>query len=201
MKHEEIYNNIRTTVGILLLAVMFTTSSCEDNVVQEEIVLEPSMQMWVNGDQINPYTYYGQINTYGEKTLGEDGKIKKLLVFHFQRDVGRVLPELEHYATIWYDEDAQDNNDLIDAGLYLNYGPTDTLAHTRDQTINLEIIGSQDYTNFGQSEIYINENNKVSGMCNGHFYNPYRDELQMALLVFENIEIGTHPEATFYTRG
>ena len=76
MKHEEIYNNIRTTVGILLLAVMFTTSSCEDNVVQEETVLEPSMQMWVNGDQINPYSYYGQINTYGEKTLGEDGKIR-----------------------------------------------------------------------------------------------------------------------------
>ena len=79
---------------LLLFFVLFL--SCEDNVVQEEIVLEPSMQMWVNGDQINPYTYYGQINTYGEKTLGEDGKIKKLLVFHFQRDVGRVLPELEH---------------------------------------------------------------------------------------------------------
>ena len=80
MKHEEIYNNIRTTVGILLLTVMFMTPSCEDNVVEEQVSLEPMMQLWVNGDYIDPYTYYAQINTYGEKTLGEDGKIKKLFV-------------------------------------------------------------------------------------------------------------------------
>ena len=94
--------------------------SCEDNVVEEEVVLEPNMQMWVNGDPINPFTYYGSITTFGQKKLGEDGKIKKLLVFHFQREVGRVLPELEHYATIWYDEDGEDNNNLIDQGMYLN---------------------------------------------------------------------------------
>ena len=199
MRHEEIYNNIRTTVGILLLAVMFTTSSCEDNVVQEEIVLEPMMQLWVNGDYIDPYTYYAQINTYGEKTLGEDGKIKKLFVLHLQREVGRVLPELEHYAAIWYDKDGEDNAMLIDPGLYLNYGPTDTLAHTREQTLNMEIIGSQDYTDFAQSEIYFNDDNRVSGMANGKFWNPYRNEEQLGLLIFENIEIGTDPEATFYT--
>ena len=49
-----------------------------------------------------------------------------------------MLPELEHYATIWYDEDGSDNSDLIDAGLYLNYGPEDTLD--REQSINLEEI-------------------------------------------------------------
>ena len=199
MKHEEIYNTVRMICGSLLMVGMFMIPSCEDNEVEEQVLLEPSMQMWVNGDPINPFTYYGSITTFGQKKLGEDGKIKKLLVFHFQRDVGRVLPELEHYATIWYDEDAQDNSDLIDAGLYLNYGPTDTLAHTRDQTINLEIIGSQDYTDFAQSEIYVNNDNKVSGMANGKFWNPYRNEEQLGLLIFENIEIGTDPEATFYT--
>ena len=44
----------------------------------------------------------------------------------------------------------------------MNYGPTDTLAHTREQTMNMEIIGSFDYTEFAQSEIYVNENNKIS---------------------------------------
>ena len=197
MTHEEIYNNIRTTLGIVLLAVMFTTSSCEDNVVEE--TKEPMMQLWVNGDPIDPFTYYGQINTYGEISVGEDGKIKKLLVMHFQREVGRVLPELEHYAAIWVDKDGEDNGDLIDPGLYLNYGPTDTLAHTREQTMDMEIIGSFDYTDFAQSEIYVNEDNKVSGMANGKFWNPYREEEQLGLLVFENIEIGTDPDATFYT--
>ena len=179
---------------LLLCFVLFL--SCEDNEV-EEVSKEPMMQMWVNGDPIDPFTYYGSITTFGQKSVGEDGKIKKLLVFHFQREVGRVLPELEHYATIWYDKDGEDNDDLIDAGLYLNYGAEDTLD--REQSINLEIIGSQDYTNFGQAEITEIEDNKISGVVNGQFYNPYRDELQIALLVFENIEIGMDPEGTFYT--
>tara|TARA_Y100001938_G_scaffold139788_1_gene207114 strand:- start:212 stop:811 length:600 start_codon:yes stop_codon:yes gene_type:complete len=196
MTHEEIYNYVRMICGSLLMVGMFAIPSCEDNEVQEEVVLEPNMQMWVNGDPIDPFTYYGSITTFGQKKLGEDGKIKKLLVFHFQREVGRVLPTLEHYATIWYDEDAEDNSNLIDPGMYLNYGSEDTL--NRDKTINLEIIGSQDYTNFGQAEITKVEDNKVSGVVNGQFYNPYRDELQIALLVFDNIEIGMDPEGTFY---
>ena len=196
MNHEEIYNYVRMICGSLLMVGMFAIPSCEDNRVEEEVVLEPNMQMWVNGDPIDPFTYYGSITTFGQKKLGEDGKIKKLLVFHFQREVGRVLPTLEHYATIWYDEDAEDNSNLIDPGLYLNYGSEDTLD--REQSINLEIIGSQDYTNFGQAEITKIEDNKVSGVVNGQFYNPYRDELQIALLVFDNIEIGMDPEGTFY---
>ncbi len=195
MKYYEIYNNVRLFCLMGILSIF--TLSCEDKVVEKEVVLEPSMEMWVNGDPIDPYTYYGSITTFGSKSLGEDGKIKKLLVFHFQREVGRVLPTLEHYATIWYDNDAEDNSDLIDAGMYLNYGAEDTLD--RDKTINLEIIGSQDYTNFGQAEITKVEDGKVSGIVNGQFYNPYRDELQIALLVFDNIEIGMDPEGTFYT--
>ena len=199
MTHEEIYNNVRVICGSLLLVSMFTMPSCEDNTVEEEVLLEPKMQMWVNGDEISPYEYYEQITTYGEKKLGEDGKIKKLFVLHLQREVGRVLPTVEHYAAIWYDKDGEDNNMLIDPGMYLNYGPTDTLVDQREQTINLEIIGSSDYTEFGQSEIYFNNDNTISGMTNGKFYNPYRDEMQIGLLIFENIEIGTDPEATFYT--
>ena len=201
MTHEEIYNYVRMICGSLLMVGMFMIPSCEDNRVEEEVSLEPMMQLWVNGDYINPYTYYAQINTYGEKVLGEDGKIKKLFVLHLQREIGRVLPDLEHYAAIWYDEDGEDNAMLIDPGLYLNYGPTDTLAHTREQTLNMEIIGSQDYTDFAQSEIYINNDNKVSGMANGKFWNPYRNEEQLGLLIFENIEIGTDTSATFYTGG
>jgi len=197
MKYYEIYNYVKLLCFMGILAVF--TLSCEDNRVEEQTVSEPSMQMWVNGDQIDPFTYYGSITTFGQKKLGEDGKIKKLLVFHFQREVGRVLPTLEHYATIWYDEDAEDDGNLIDQGLYLNYGAEDTL--NREQSINLEIIGSQDYTDFGQAEITKVEDNKVSGMVNGQFYNPYRDELQIALLIFDNIEIGMDPEGTFYTGG
>ena len=199
MNHEEIYNYVRVLCGSLLLVSCLSINSCEDNVVEEDT--SPHMERWVNGDPINPYEYYAQVNTYGEKSIGEDGKVKKLLVLHLQREIGRVLPTVEHYAAIWYDKDGIDNDDLIDPGLYLNYGPTDTLSHTREQTMNMEIIGSFDYTEFAQSEIYINNDNKISGMANGKFYNPYRDEMQIGLLIFENIEIGTDPDATFYTGG
>ncbi len=194
---DELYYTINALFGCLLMTAMFIFPACEDTRVEEEIVLEPKMEMWVNGDPIDPYEYYGSITTYGEKTIGDDGKVKKLLVLHFQREIGRVLPELEHYATIWYDNDGDNNGNLIDPGLYLNYGVEDTV--NRDKTINLEIIGSFDYTEFGQSEISKVEDGKVSGMVNGQFYNPYRDEMQIALLIFENVEIGTDPEATFYT--
>lgn len=194
MKYYEIYNNVKLFCLMGILSIF--TLSCESNEV-EEVVLEPSMEMWVNGDPIDPFTYYGSITTFGSKKIGEDCKIKKLLVFHFQREVGRVLPELEHYATIWYDQDATDNDNLIDEGLYLNFGVEDTVG--RDKTINLEIIGSLDYTDFGQAEITKVEDNTISGIVNGQFYNPYRDELQIALLIFENIEIGMDPEGTFYT--
>ena len=63
----------------------------------------------------------------------------------------------------------------------------------------MEITGTDDYVEFAQSEIYVNEDNKISGMANGKFWNPYRNEMQIGLLIFENIEIGTDPEATFYT--
>ena len=99
------------------------------------------------------------------------------------------MPELEHYAAIWYDQDGEANGNLIDPGLYLNYGPTDTLAHTREQTMNMEIIGSFDYTEFAQSEIYINDDNKISGMANGKFYNPYRDEMQIGLLILKTLKL------------
>ena len=79
---------------VLLFRNVYDNTS-EDNRVSRK-PLEP--MMWVNGDPIDPFTYYGSITTFGEKSVGEDGKIKKLLVFHFQREVGRVLPELEHYS-------------------------------------------------------------------------------------------------------
>ena len=41
--------------------------------------MEPSIKMWVNGDPIDPFDYYGQ-EYLREKSVGEDGKIKKLLV-------------------------------------------------------------------------------------------------------------------------
>ena len=76
MKHEEIYNTVRIACLVGILSIY--TFSCSDTRVEE--IPESTMEMWVNGDQIDPYEYYGSITTYGEKTIGDDGKVKKLLV-------------------------------------------------------------------------------------------------------------------------
>ena len=39
----------------------------------------------------------------------------------------------------------------------------------------------------GVGVIVLNNDNKVSGMANGKFWNPYRNEEQLGLLIFENI--------------
>ena len=52
MTHEEIYNYVRMICGSLLMVGMFMIPSCEDNRVEEEVSLEPMMQLWVNGDYI-----------------------------------------------------------------------------------------------------------------------------------------------------
>ena len=179
----------------LLLLFFVLLFSCEDNTSEENVSTEPFMLMWVNGDPIDPFSYYGSITTF-KNQLGKMVRLKNYLYFTFKEK------SVEYYLNqntipIWYDKDGEDNDNLIDAGLYLNYGSEDTLD--REQSINLEIIGSQDYTNFGQAEITEIKDNKISGVVNGQFYNPYRDELQIALLIFENIEIGMDPEGTFYT--
>ena len=37
-----------------------------------------------------------------------------------------------------------------------------------------------------------------SGMVDGYFFNPYRNEMQHGVIIFDNLEVGSDPEATFY---
>jgi hypothetical protein len=149
--------------------------------------------MWVNGDIIPVYDYYESITTFGIKTIQEDSSIKKLFVIHFQKGLGRISPEKEHYALIFYDVDAKGNKDLIDLGVYVN---TDTES---SKGITLEIVGASDYTVNAQGIIDELHDNVVSGYAEGTFWNPYREEFQNGLVVFENLKIETDSTNTFYS--
>ena len=173
---------------------------CEDDRNEEPLV--ESIQMWVNGTEIIAREYYESITTYGAATVQEDGSVKKIFVLHFQREDGRITPEKEHYALIMYDNAGQDNGQPIDEKLYLGGTQIDELLlETTSGRITLEIVGLSDYTEFSQASISKYEDGLVSGVADGYFFNPYRDEMQIALLVFDNIEIGMDPEGTFYTGG
>ena len=175
----------------LLLLVGLLFWSCEDERV--EIPVVEDIGMWVNGDIIPVYDYYESITTFGKKIIQEDGSVKKIFVIHFQKDLGRITPEKEHYALIFYDNDADNDNDLIDLGVYVN---PDTAS---SKGITLEIVGVSDYTVNAQGIINELYSNVVSGYAEGTFWNPYREEFQNGLVVFENLPISTDTTNTFYS--
>jgi len=191
MKHEEVYNTVRMILGSLLMVGMFMLPSCEDEVVEVPVVED--IGMWVNGDVIPVYDYYESITTFGKQIIQEDGSIKKIFVIHFQKDLGRITPEKEHYALIFYDNDGDDNGGLIDLGVYVN---PDTAS---SKGITLEIVGLSDYTVNAQGIINELYSNVVSGYAEGTFWNPYREEFQNGLVVFENLPISTDTTNTFYS--
>jgi len=195
--HEEIHNAVRVICGSLLMVGMFIMPACEDTRVEEP--LEESIRMWVNGSEIIAREYYESITTYGASSVQEDGSIKKIFVLHFQREDGRVTPEKEHYALIMYDNNASVLEQPIDEKLYLGGTQVDSLLlQTTSGRITLEIVGLSDYTEFAQASIDKWEDGRVSGMADGYFFNPYRDEMQHGIIIFDNLEVGSDPEATFY---
>ena len=197
MNQEEVYNMVRTICGLILLSTMFLMPSCEDDRIEEPLV--ENIQMFVNGSEIIAREYYESITTYGASEVQEDGSIKKIFVLHFQREDGRITPEKEHYALIMYDNNGADNGQPIDEKLYLGGTEMDSLLlGTTSGRITLEIVGLSDYTEFSQASISKYEDGLVSGIADGYFFNPYRDEMQHGIIIFDNLEVGTDPEATFY---
>ena len=197
MNQEEVYNMVRTICGLILLSTMFLMPSCEDDRIEEPLV--ENIQMFVNGSEIIAREYYESITTYGASEVQDDGSIKKIFVLHFQREDGRVTPEKEHYALIMYDNNGADNGQPIDEKLYLGGTQMDSLLlQTTSGRITLEIVGLSDYTEFSQASISKYEDGLVSGIADGYFFNPYRDEMQHGIITFDNLEVGSDPEATFY---
>ncbi len=195
MNHYEVYNNLK--LFCLIGMVSLFTFSCEDDRILDP--LEESIEMWVNGSEFNVREYYESITTYGAAVTQDDGSIKKIFVLHFQREDGRVTPEKEHYALIMYDNNGQDNGQLIDTKLYLGGTQMDSLLlQTTSGRITLEIVGLSDFTEFAQASIQKYEDGKVSGIADGYFFNPYRNEMQHGIIIFDNLEVGTDPESTFY---
>ena len=181
---------------LLLLSLLFLFS-CEDDRVEEPLV--ENIQMFVNGTEIIAREYYESITTYGASEVQEDGSVKKIFVLHFQREDGRITPEKEHYALIMYDNAGQDNGQSIDEKLYLGGTQMDSLLlQTTSGRITLEIVGLSDFTEFAQASISKYEDGLVSGIADGYFFNPYRDEMQHGIIIFDNLEVGTDPDATFY---
>ena len=187
----------------VLLVIWLLLFSCEDN----EYIPVSSINMWLNGEEVNVEQTYKSITTYGSRdtyidSTGSDGtwiveqKTKKIFVIHFQVEDGRVLALNEHYALIFVDWDAANyTTSLINEGFYSN-------PSTDDKEVLLQIVGPYDYTVGAQASItevkMISSGQYATGRCEGSFYNPFTDSVMEGILEFENVRISTDEANTTY---
>ena len=192
---------------LLVISLMFAFS-CEDKIVEEP----SSMQLWLNGEEVDVAANYEKITTYGEEVdyVNGDGITyrKKILVIHFQKDGGRVELSKEHYAVVFTDwEGDTSNGKPIDVGEYqwpsvCPVCPRKCIHGAPSKWVRMEIIGDSDVAVGG--EAHIEEISKsgdswiISGGGEGTFFNPYIDANMSGKIEFENLKIKTDSEESPY---
>ena len=192
---------------LLVISLMFAFS-CEDKIVEEP----SSMQLWLNGEEVDVEANYEKITTYGEEVdyVNGDGITyrKKILVIHFQKDGGRVELSKEHYAVVFTDwEGDTSNGKPIDVGEYqwpsvCPVCPRKCIHGAPSKWVRMEIIGDSDVAISGTAHIEtISESGDtwiISGEGQGTFFNPYIDDNMHGQIEFKNLKINTDSEESPY---
>tara|TARA_R110000803_G_scaffold63385_2_gene124028 strand:+ start:105 stop:653 length:549 start_codon:yes stop_codon:yes gene_type:complete len=159
---------------------------------KEDVIppLEPSFELTLNGNNIDPFSFYKVINTYGGVKT-ENGITTKIFVLYLQRDEGTPRLNTEHFAVILKDVDAIDNNTLLDIGTYLN--PIET-----SKSIELEIPGDDDYVVQATAIVLDVHDGYICLEAEGEFWNPYQQAFYTVKTKIENFKIGTDINSTPY---
>ena len=175
-------------ITILILVL----SSCD----KEDLVLEPLIEMSLNGESFDPYERYNQIITYGgTKHVGDT--IKKIFILYLQVDDGEPRLDRQHFALYTLDHDANDDGELLDIGTYTWEGPDGKYA-------GVEIPGNDEYIVW--NEVIVQDAGQLGGphtglICltaEGVFYNPYIQRNMSVSMKLENFPIGLDIDATPY---
>ena len=179
---------------ILLISFIILILGCSKE--QEQEVLLPVFEIALDGESFDPYERYSVINTYGG-TKWDDGKLKKLFVLYLQIDDGEARLDRQHFAMYLLDSDANDDEFLLDKGIY-------TWRNTNNKYAGVEIPGPDDYIVW--NEVQVQDAGQLGGAHSGlicltavgEFYNPYIQRNMTLDLKLENIEIGIDVNATPY---
>ena len=194
---------------ILLVLSMVFAVSCE----LFEQVDEPTMKLWLNGEEIDVEAEYKQITTYGEEVeYFNDGDSttykKKILVIHFQKDAGRVELNKEHYAVVFTDwEGDATNGQPIDVASYVwpsvcPVCPRKCIHGAESKWVRMEIPGDGDVSISGTAhieEIQGSDGNwRISGDGEGTFYNPFAEANMHGRIEFTNLRVSSNSEDSPY---
>ena len=173
---------------LLILLSVLVFSGCSKD--EEEVVLEPLIEMELDGQAFDPYERYSLINTFGGSKW-VDGKLKKIFILYLQIDDGNPRLDRQHFALYVLDSDGDDNGALLDIGTYTWENPDNKYA-------GVEIPGDQEYVVWNNVLVADVHNGLICLDAEGEFYNPYIQRTMTVKLKLENFPIGLDIDATPY---
>ena len=169
---------------VFLSVLSFLFISCE-----KEEILEPILEISLDGESFDPNDRYAQIKTFGGIKYGDT--IKKIFILYLQVDDGEPRLDRQHFALYCLDSDAEDNGALLDIGQYTWENPDNKYA-------GVEIPGDQEYIIWNDVQVMDVHNGLICLTAVGEFYNPYIQRNMSVDLRLENYPIGLDIDATPY---
>ena len=175
---------------VFLSVLSFLFISCE-----KEEILEPVLEISLDGESFDPNDRYAQIKTFGGIKYGDT--IKKIFILYLQIDDGSPRLDRQHFALYTLDHDANDDGELLDVGTYTWESPDDKYA-------GVEIPGDGEYIVW--NEVIVQDAGQLGGphtglICltaEGEFYNPYIQRTMTVSMTLENFPIGQDITSTPY---
>ena len=175
---------------VFLSVLSFLFISCE-----KEEILEPVLEISLDGQSFDPNERYAQIKTFGGVKYGDT--IKKIFILYLQVDDGEPRLDRQHFALYCLDSDADDNGALLDIGQYTWENPDNKYA-------GVEIPGDLEYVVW--NEVIVQDAGQLGGahsglICltaEGEFFNPYIQRTMTVSMKLENFPIGLDIDATPY---
>ena len=175
---------------VFLSVLSFLFISCE-----KEEILEPVLEISLDGESFDPNDRYAQIKTFGGIKYGDT--IKKIFILYLQVDDGEPRLDRQHFALYCLDSDADDNGALLDIGQYTWENPDNKYA-------GVEIPGNDEYVVW--NEVIVQDAGQLGGahtglICltaEGEFYNPYIQRTMTVSMRLENFPIGRDITSTPY---
>ena len=107
---------------VFLSVLSFMFISCE-----KEEILEPVLEIALDGESFDPNERYAQIKSFGGVKYDGD-TIKKIFILYLQVDDGEPRLDRQHFALYVLDSDGDDNGALLDIGTYTWENPDNKYA-------------------------------------------------------------------------
>tara|TARA_B100000900_G_scaffold410576_1_gene428609 strand:- start:325 stop:864 length:540 start_codon:yes stop_codon:yes gene_type:complete len=169
---------------VFLSVLSFLFISCE-----KEEILEPVMEISLDGESFDPNERYAQIKTFGGVKYGDT--LKKIFILYLQVDDGEPRLDRQHFALYCLDSDAEDNGALLDIGQYTWENPDNKYA-------GVEIPGDQEYIIWNDVQVMDVHDGLICLTAEGEFFNPYIQRSMTVSMTLENFPIGLDIDATPY---